>query len=202
MIRVGFTGVPGSGKTSTARALVSKLRCYDEFKRVELVQEYARRYISKHGPMYEIWEQYRILSKQKEWEDSVANDKLDILVTDSPVFLGFIYAVEFSKKTEKDVMVYNDIFKLLTKLNFPEHRYDMIFHLPPVVEPVDDGVRVPQHLDPKWREAANRMIVTTMNIFPPKNYFEITSTSLDQRVDDCIDILTTYWGTNGQRKDK
>lgn len=200
MIRVGFTGVPGSGKTSTARALVSTLRRHDEFKRVELVQEYARRYISKHGPMDGLWEQYRILGKQKEWEDSVANDKLDILVTDSPVFLGFIYAVEFPKKTEKDVMVYNDVFKLLTKLNFPESRYDMIFHLPPVVEPVDDGVRVPQHLDPKWREAANGMIVTTMNIFPPKNYLELQSTSLEERVDECIDILTACWGKNGQRK--
>lgn len=202
MIRVGFTGVPGSGKTSTARALVSKLRHHNEFKRMELVQEYARRYISKHGPMDGLWEQYRILCKQREWEDSVTNDKLDILVTDSPIFLSFIYAVLFPKKTKKDIMVCNDVFKLLNKLNFPEHRYDMIFHLPPVVNPVDDGVRVSQHLNSKWRETANKMIVTTMNIFPPKNYREITSTSLEERVDECIDILTACWGTNGERKNR
>ena len=64
MIRVGFTGVPGAGKTSTARALVSKLRSIEGFKRVELVQEYARRYISKHGSMTGLWEQYRIINKQ------------------------------------------------------------------------------------------------------------------------------------------
>lgn len=198
MIRVGFTGVPGSGKTSTARALVSSLRRHDDFKRVELVQEYARRYIKKHGELDYLWEQYRIVNKQIEWEDSVVNDKLDILVTDSPIFLGFTYAAEFPKTSEKDRMLFNDIFKLLTKKNFPTHRYDMIFHLPPLLEPVDDGVRARDHLNSEWRVSADRMIVSTMNIFPPKNYLEITETSLEARVKACTDVLTSVWGNHAK----
>ena len=194
MIRVGFTGVPGSGKTSTARALVSQLRDVDGFRQVELVQEYARRYISKHGHMESLWEQYRILSKQIEWEDSVVTNKLNIMVTDSPIFLGFIYAVDFHKKTSKDLIVFNDVFKTLSKLNYPNARYDVIFHLPPVIAAIDDGVRAKNHLDNNWRKEADEMIRSTLKIFPPKKYIEVKSTSLSDRVDECISILKKIWG--------
>lgn len=88
MLRVGIIGVPGTGKTTLARGIVSKCRTLPDFKSVELVSEYARGYISKHGPVEAIWEQYRIMEKQIEWEDSVP-DKVDVLVTDSPIHLGF-----------------------------------------------------------------------------------------------------------------
>ena len=87
MIRIGITGVPGSGKTTLARSVASVYR--NKLKRAELVSEYARRYISKHGNITFLWEQYRILEKQLEWENSV---KADILISDSPVHLGFLYA--------------------------------------------------------------------------------------------------------------
>jgi len=194
MIRIGFTGVPGSGKTSTARALVSRLRNTKAFKHVELVQEYARRYISKHGVPEQIWEQYRITSKQIEWEDSVSNEKLDVLVTDSPIFLGFMYATEMNKLTSKDVMVYNDIFKLMTRLNHPTPRYDLILHLPPSMTPVDDGIRAAHHLDQAWRTDANQSILETMKIFKPKNIVSIAATNIDDRVIECIDLLERCWG--------
>lgn len=192
MIKVGFTGVPGAGKTSTARALVAKLRTIESLKRAELVQEYARRYIGKHGPMEALWEQYRITGKQIEWEDSIPTDKLDIMITDSPIFLGFIYAVDFEKKNHKDIMVYNDIFKLLTRLNFPEPRYDIIFHLPPKLNPVDDGVRAAHHLEPKWRKEMDEMILASLKIFPPKVLIELGSLTLEERLDECTGILKEY----------
>jgi len=194
MIRIGFTGVPGSGKTSTARALVSRLRTIEVFKSVELVQEYARRYISKHGIPEQIWEQYRITCKQIEWEDSVSNDKLDILITDSPIFLGFMYATEMNKPTSKDIMVYNDVFKLMTRLNYPVPRYDLIFHLPPSITPVDDGIRAIHQLDQEWRISANQSILETMKIFKPKNIVSIAATNIDNRVIECINLLEHTWG--------
>jgi GTPase SAR1 family protein len=66
-IKIGIVGVPGSGKTTLARALASKCRSIDRLKNVELVSEYARRYISKHGSISSMSEQYRILEKQAEW---------------------------------------------------------------------------------------------------------------------------------------
>ena len=194
MIRIGFTGVPGSGKTSTARALVSRLRTIEVFKSVELVQEYARRYISKHGIPEQIWEQYRITCKQIEWEDSVSNDKLDILITDSPIFLGFMYATEMNKPTSKDIMVYNDVFNLMTRLNYPVPRYDLIFHLPPSITPVDDGIRAIHQLDQEWRISANQSILETMKIFKPKNIVSIAATNIDNRVIECINLLEHTWG--------
>lgn len=97
LIKVGVVGVPGSGKTTLARALASKCRTIDQLKNVELVSEYARRYLSKHGKITSVSEQYRILEKQSEWEDSVCNSKLDIMITDSPIFLGFLYSCELPK---------------------------------------------------------------------------------------------------------
>lgn len=68
MIIVGITGVPGAGKTTISRVLAAKCRGIESLSHVELVQEYARRYISKHGEITNIMEQYRILRKQLEWD--------------------------------------------------------------------------------------------------------------------------------------
>jgi len=168
MIRVGITGVPGSGKTTLARSLSSKCRGEDQLKNVELINEYARRYISKHGLITSILEQYRILEKQCEWEDSVCNDNLDLMITDSPVFLGFLYCTELQKSNSKEIMFFNDIFKKMVKLNFPESRYDIIFHLPPILKPVEDGVRAEEHFQDDWREKSDSMIVSIFQIFKPR----------------------------------
>ena len=189
MIRLGITGVPGSGKTTLSRALAASCREIKNLTRVELVNEYARRYISKYGDIESIFEQYRILEKQCDWEDSVCNAKLDIMITDSPIFLGFIYCTELPKDTSKEIMFFNDIFKKMVKLNNPIPRYDFIFHLDPTLEPIDDGIRKAEHFNPKWREKSNILIQATMEIFKPKRFLKISSPVLEERVSFCIDIL-------------
>ena len=52
MKRIGFVGVPGSGKSSVARGLAA--RGYEKLKKVELVSEYARRFISKYGTIDQV----------------------------------------------------------------------------------------------------------------------------------------------------
>jgi len=189
MLRIGLTGVPGAGKTTLARALAASCRGIENLKHIELVQEYARRYISKHGNITSIYEQYRILEKQLEWEESVCNEKLDIMITDSPVFLGFIYCTELPKNTSKEIMFFNDIFKKMVKLNNPIPRYDAIFHLGPTLKPVNDGVRPDEHFDESWRQKADIMIRSTMEIFKPANFFIINGDNLESRVAICIHSL-------------
>jgi nicotinamide riboside kinase len=191
MIRAGIVGVPGSGKTTLSRAVAAACRGSDGLSHIELVSEYARRYISKHGPIESIFEQYRILEKQCEWEESVCNDKLDLMLTDSPIFMGFIYCCELPKSTSKEIMFFNDIFKKMVKLNNPIPRYDFIFHLDPTLEPVDDGVRKAEHFNKEWREKSNMMIQATMEIFKPRKFIKIKPSELNKRVSICIGILQT-----------
>ena len=187
---VGCVGLPGSGKTTLARSMCGECRKIPGINTVELVSEYARRYISKYGTP-ELFDQYRIMEKQIEWEDSVLN-KYDLVITDSPVHQGFLYASDILKKNQKDVMIFNDIFKKLSKITLPEPRYDIIFYLPPVVKPVDDGIRLEKHLDSSWRKESDSLIKSIFKIFPPKKYIEVESTDINDRVKECTQHIKNY----------
>lgn len=189
MIRIGFIGVPGSGKTSTARALAANCRRIEHLQNVELATEYARRYIHKYGAITEVWEQYRILNKQLDWEDSIGS--IDMLITDSPIFMCLMYAQALSKGTKKDNMVVNDIFSTLTKLNNPLPRYDIIFHVPPIIKPVADGVRGKEQFDPAWREATDLHLRAITKMFKPGIEHEIVSVDIQDRVEECLSIITS-----------
>jgi len=181
MFRVGITGVPGSGKTTLARSLSSRLS--NTFN-TELISEYAREYISKHGTINYLWEQYRITNKQIEWEDSV---KCEILVTDSPIHLGLLYASNFEIANDKDLMCYNDIFKLLNK---HRSRYDIIFHLEPDIKPIADGIRAKKHLEDNWISESNMFIKTIFNcLFPSNSFVIVKEINLDKRVSFCLEKI-------------
>ena len=181
-----------------ARGLAAECRNHPELKNVELVSEYARRYISKHGPVESVMEQYRVLEKQVEWEDSVCNDKLDIMISDSPIYIGFLYCVILPKNTSKEVMFFNDIFKKMVKLNYPIPRYDIIFHLSPKLKPVDDGIRLPEHLTDSWRLEADAMLRAINQIFKPASISEVTVTSQTARVKHCINFINSYLKTQSK----
>lgn len=189
MIRVGITGVPGAGKTTLSRSLASKCRSIESLKKVELIQEYARRYLLKHGSITSILEQYRILEKQTEWENSVCNSELDIMITDSPLFLGFVYCCDLPKNNSKEVAFFNDVFKKMVKLNYPDPRYDIIFHLCPTHKPVNDGVRSAVQFNDLWREKTDLMIRATMSIFKPKQFIIVEPTDMDKRLEFCINCI-------------
>lgn len=156
MIKIGFSGVPGSGKTCTARAVAAGCRLIPELDGVELVDEYARSYINTYGPPETVWEQMRIFKKQLSREDKVPQS-VGLLITDSPVFLGLSYALLLERPgSRKDNMVVNDLWKEMHKLQLGRPRYDMIFHLAPRLEAKADGTRLTEQLDEGWRYEMNR----------------------------------------------
>ncbi|MFA5037418.1 MAG: AAA family ATPase [Candidatus Izemoplasmatales bacterium] len=187
MVRIGFTGVPGAGKTSLARGVASSCRGIQSLKNLELCAEYARRYIAQYGSIESIWEQYRILNKQVNWENAVG--EVDLLITDSPVFMGLAYASLMNTRSEKDAMILGDIFKALTKLDRPEPRYDIIFHLPPKLQPVDDGVRPKSNFDPEWRRKMDSQITSVFTFFCPKLFHVVQADTVEERVEECINII-------------
>lgn len=188
MLKIGISGVPSSGKTTLARAIIAEYKTIYH-THVELVNEYARRYIAKYGEVTSILEQYRILKKQLEWEDSIVNDKLDLFITDSPVFIGFMYCCQMPKLTNKETMFFGDIFKEMTKLNFPIPRYNIIFHLNPINIVDNDGIRTQIQSDKDWRIKTNNAILHTFSIFSPKLFHVINTTNFNDRIQECLNII-------------
>lgn len=176
-IRIGFTGVPSSGKTSMAMKCAAS--CRESYKIVELVSEYARMYRIKYGEIETVQDQFKILDKQLEWEEEIS-PQTDIMVTDSPIFLGFLYALDLRRNdSQKDTMWLNDLFRKMCKYNTPL-RYDVIFHLPPR-EVVDDSVRDKVHLTEAWRrDAGNLMCSLFKKIFPAKNFIELQAANPEE----------------------
>jgi len=184
MKRIAISGIPGSGKTSLARGLASA--CCGTLKNVELVNEYAREYISKYKSVDTIWEQLRITEKQIEREDNIVS-KTDILITDSPIYLGFLFAIDLVDfDNAKDVIAYNDLFCKLTALR---NRYDLIVHLYPVIGPVEDGVRINLHFNEQWRSKSNSILLNQLGMFGQKNIIEIQSKDITERVETCLKIF-------------
>ena len=190
MLRIGYIGVPGAGKTTTARAVAGSLRSQSKFKTIELVAEYARVYIHKYG-IDSVYDQVRIMNKQLTEENNFPSTT-EVMITDSPIFQGFGYALELRKEGDpKDTMIINDLFKEMNKLNeIP--RYDIIFHIPPVLEPVKDGVRPPLHFDKKWRTEADERLRSLFFIFKPRLLVTLESTAIEDRVRESITHINRY----------
>jgi nicotinamide riboside kinase len=185
MKRIGFVGVPGAGKSSVARGLAAQ--SYNKIGKVELVAEYARRFLTKYGPIDNVADQYKIMQKQVEWEDVIPTTETDVAITDSPVHMGFLYALEMRNPDSiKDTMYINDIFKRMSKINCPS-RYDIIFHIPPLWKPTQDGIRLSQHFDDDWRSEADSKIHFIFKLFPPKHFISLTATTLKDRIAECFE---------------
>lgn len=176
MLRIGFSGIPSSGKTTMARKLAAALA--NDHPVVELVSEYARMYRVKYGEIESIQDQFKILDKQLEWEEEIS-PSVDVMITDSPIFLGFLYSLDLRNPcSQKDTTWLNDLFRKMCKHNTPI-RYDFVFHLPPR-EAIDDSVRDKRHLTESWRRDSDALMRSIFRIFPAKNFIELGSANLEE----------------------
>jgi nicotinamide riboside kinase len=184
-LKVGLVGVPGSGKTTLATKLAGCVRERLGFKVVSLVQEYARTYIGRYGLPGDIWEQRRILEKQIAEEDRVAN--CDVMITDCPYPIGWLYSLDLCDfNNPKDCMQLSDLFSRMCKLNVG-YRYDLIMHLPPVLDPVADGVRAEYQFEQAWRWKFDSDLQFVFRQFPPRK-FELLNVELPGGWDKMPDL--------------
>lgn len=188
MIKIGIIGAPSSGKTTLARRLSSSF--VGEVDNVELVAEYARRYILKYGRIESYWEQLKILNKQLNWENTYSS-KTNILVTDCPIQLIWAYCLDLRDKfdfSKKENYILSDIFSIINKNNIP-FRYDLLIRTNNNYNIIDDGIRHLTSVEPKWIYKINKYIDSSVLNFPSKKYMHINSSDLDQMILDIKDQI-------------
>jgi len=88
---LSFYAGPGSGKSTSSAYIYSLLK--SQSKNVELVREYVKdwAYLGRHPELYD---QIYLLGKQSHRE-AMLFDKVDVAITDSPVWLCAYYAERY-----------------------------------------------------------------------------------------------------------
>lgn len=105
--RICFYGGPGAGKSLEAASAFVSLK--KQHRKAELVQEYIKNWAyEKRLP--KSFAQVYIFGKQLYAEDLVLSNGVDLVVTDSPVFLGTCYAKKFQTPGWKQLVELSDIF--------------------------------------------------------------------------------------------
>jgi hypothetical protein len=69
------------------------------------------------------------------------------------------------------------------------NRYDIIFHLGPVIVPRSDGVRPSLHFNDSWRQKSDMALLSIFKMFGQHNVIEIEDQTLEDRVKKCYNYL-------------
>lgn len=136
MIKIGFIGGPGAGKSTSAASVFAG--CKHRGITVDLVQEYARDQFNRGWIPNGISDQYRILQAQRGKEDIVP-DAIEVMLTDSPTMLSYFYAVKNNPiNNVSDRMA---IVPLYASFLEDMNKYDILVLLNRVKPYVNDGTR-------------------------------------------------------------
>ncbi len=139
-ILVGFMGGPCTGKTTITRFVQSELSTSGA--PTATAMEFVTEDIKRHGPPdldNQVFEQVRYYMNQC-WEEERAMTSADVVLTDSPTFFSYIYAL-FAKKnarSERHTLALKD---LETCFKRDTHRYDKIYLLRREFPYEENGVR-------------------------------------------------------------
>ena len=192
MIKVAFTGAPDSGKTTLAKMVSARLNLQGYVP--SYVHEFARDYITKYGIRPNtVAEQFYVLHVQERREREMCSNSTQIMYTDCPIVLSYIYAidlVEDAKDLEMLAELYEETLLLLgnnnsctglrDSLRLSNPRYDLIFMLRPFRETVKDDVRAQD-----WDRIGklDRQIKAFLDLHGIE-HIELTSTDMEQRIAD------------------
>lgn len=92
--RICLHGGPGCGKSTTAADLFARLkRRFNNEQRstkVELVHEFVKEWAWINRSIHK-WDQFHIFGEQLNREYSLLRNDVDLIITDSPLFLGSYY---------------------------------------------------------------------------------------------------------------
>lgn len=94
-MKIGIAGAPSSGKTSLSQKLKLHI-CKHYNKSCYHVTEAATDFILKYDAINCMLDQLVIFLNQYEKEKN-ANEKSKIIISDAPLFLNYLYAINFNK---------------------------------------------------------------------------------------------------------
>lgn len=189
MKRIALAGGASCGKTSLARHLTTRLYNQMEPKRnAQHVTEFARDYINEcrrnereFRPAFA--DQQMFFREQLRREEALDPDKVEFLITDSPVFLTIIYAFPLVDVTRYP---HRQWYLKLYEEWLAQHsrRYDHVFVLAREKEFFRDGTRGGTK---EGAEDMHRRIVSFLT------YHEVPYTSIEgtdeQRVDAVLRVI-------------
>lgn len=137
MLKVAMAGAQDTGKTTVSRMLSGKLSSKGIL--THYVSEYARDYLPKAGMVTSLAEQLFMTSQQIKREAETPKS-MQVMVTDSPVFLGMVYSLLMTDVNRLDKKAIIMLDRVYDKV-LDHGGYDIVILLPILWEPQDDGVR-------------------------------------------------------------
>jgi hypothetical protein len=177
-ILIGFAGPPSSGKDTLAEALSLHLR-----NSSSKVQECAREYMEKYGPLYDVFQQHVIYFKQETREQEILR-AYQVAISSSPKFLAWFYAVLLLKPepTESEYGVITDLYLEAVK---SIKDYHFIFFCDSLLSYEQDSIR---YQDNKQVDAISRSIRSFLDLHGA-NYCYLPADTLGKRLDLVLDYI-------------
>ena len=132
-------GAPSTGKTMVAGAMKEYAFLHGG-RSTDVCTEYAREFVFTYGLPKHSYTQYRITSKQIQREDILSSGSAEYIFTDSPVWLGYVYALlKLKSSSDKEVhTAISDMYELFVINQM--HRYHKAFYVK-TSDTEDDGCR-------------------------------------------------------------
>lgn len=189
--RIVFIGSVGSGKSTIVTDVITQLK--KSGVNAEHVPEMIRYDIQQNGPMESIWEQYRTLQNQREYEDGVP-DNVDFAIIDSGCLTPYFYACLYtSTASVRERLVLADMFKYLIN-DIYKRRYDYIFFLPGKLTKketginsiINDGTRYQSEEELETLDEHMKLVFTKM--FKADNMYSLDGPLVD-RADMVLSII-------------
>lgn len=175
-VRIALVGGPGTGKTTTATAFAAYMK--DKGFNWYYVAEYAREFIDNYGAkaVTESGPLLQLHFVEKQWrrELNVPNE-CDGFVTDSPVFISWVYASIYGNKSVGSYLARKNNYKAFLRSIY---EYTHIVIVKREKEYVKDGCRM------QTEEEALRIdnIIETLLIMHGVKYHTISG-SLEERME-------------------
>lgn len=121
---INFVGAPGNGKSTAAMVLAGIMK--EKGYNVELVTESAKFLVFSESTKL-LQDQLFVLAEQNKML-AVLNDKVDYIITDSPLFLSYIYGLDNLKNSNSSVTLPESFFNFVIDLHKSYDNKHILLH--------------------------------------------------------------------------